>query len=1143
MGSLADNDKLASNRNSLVSALGQGNAGYRGYGVTPGVGGYKAPSLSSFNDIPTLTKALHSQVITVPQYLARSQQIIKQNKPSTLSFLPSALGGAVNKVLIKPAVNTVKAPLDVTSLGAAELTHNNKAITKSTKALTNATLDSYISPLAQTAMMEGANLAAKKIIGNKTLTPTEKNAELQNAVNPAYQKTGFNLNDSSGKTKLKLASLLAQDVATPVLTKGGIGALSKGKSALASALEDARAIPPTPRSALDRLQAPEPVEKPKAMETTTSSPKTVQKSPEVTGTASTPKVLKPLDESGGLPVGDVQKLIEKHNKVVDATGDISGDYAKTQGRTSDIKLDIAKSLKNRTELPSADKQTLQDYRDAKAAGLKPAPLPEHLQAADASITALNRAAQTSDAEKARLSGQPEVAAKIEARNPETYTHRIAQGKGSAVELTARGDRENPLSVGSLSKTTAGSKKQTFLNATDEDGNRTTVAVKGGKITALGDSGKKSIDLGSLNLASNADRLQTELKPTQTKIDSLEREQRILSSTKSRSAAASERLENIKTSLQDAYREHAAITNKYDLNDLDNKTFMGKDGKKYTLGQATQSEITKNAGQKYYVDPELTSHLNYGDSRVALENTRFVEGTKKVLEDKDLAIPEGETAPKGFKPTSNPYFKGYKMDPKLAEVLNDITGKSQDGTHILRSLGKVLRQTIVYLPIKHDFNEAAGFAIDRGLSKWANPLAYVRLGKSLKAGIKEVGTQGPLYRKMLQEGSTLMTADDSQLAKVVSKQVKDLAGDQSRVVAFAKAFGMSPKRAYNALQKVTVWDVQDVLNIARVHERMQGTLFTKPMSFEDALKATERTNFQYKVPSRAALPGVAGRDAAKILKGDATYFGPYTYDKYRIGKNIIKGTLNVKHPVEALRSADQLAATGAIALAVWPLVDKLVQKATGDKNAHVTAPGVAALPELAKQIITHQKTLTSATGSQISVSGPYSLGSQLLNNTDAFNKKPIWDVNASEAQKGKQVSSWLFSQLSPVQKAGAASRNAKTNKVLATALALAGVSTPKNSPVGTRLLSLQYDTLPGVQTQAKAQGKAGNLAGALGTIRAYDAKVLQAAKADLKEQGKPVPNYQTLTAQLKKSGQYYMPKQVTIQNWSKPLKTTAGGFPL
>ena len=897
----------------------------------------------------------------------------------------------------------------------------------------------------------------------------------------------------------------------------------------------------------------------------------------------------------GQVVADTKAMLQKHQAVNKASGNISEDFAKNQGAAKDVKLDTANVLKNRTTISAADKQTLQDFRDSKAAGLKPEPLPTHLQEADANITALNKAAQVNDAAKARLTGDEFKAITIESRNPETYTHRIAQGKGSNLELTARGDRENPLSVSSLSKTTSGSKKQVYHAITDEEGNRRIIAVKnnilkdetGRKITqnklvtAIDEGGKTNEKLGSLNLKSKEDFLNKEVKPYKNQLSKLQKEAKSLSAVRTKEGipqgrvnALSKKVENLRNQnlfgimtrsearalershiqleellkvknfknqsnvgdrllrvndkIDELQNKIDGIAGEYSPDELNDKLFVGKDGKKYSIGQATQSEITKATGQKYYVDPELTSHLNYADSKVALENTRFIENTKKILEDKQLAYKEGETAPKGFETTTNPYFRGYKLQPDLAHQLDDIAGgKKSIAGKAFGGLGRFLRQTIVYLPIKHDFNEGAGYIIDRGLSNWVNPVALVRMGKSLKLATKEVATHGELYRKMLQSGSTLMTADDKELGKVVAKQVQDTLSKPEQIQAMAKSFGMSPVRAYQSVQKITVWDVQDILNIARVNERMRGTMFNKGMSFEDALKATERTNFQYKVPSKVALPGKAGRVVGETLKSDKVYFGAYTYDKFRIAKNILKDTANVSKPREALQAADKLAATVAIAAVLWPLVDKGLQKVTGDKNAHITAPGVASVAELTQKIV-QKKATPSAIAGQISVAAPYTLGSQLLGNRDSFTGKQIHDPNASAADKSKSTFNWLEKQLSPIQKLTTA-KNASVNKGLSTFLSLAGASLPKSSSQTNKLTSLKFDTLPGVQSAAKELAAKGNTQGAIEAIAKYDQEIIKATQAATKADGKPMPTVD----QLKSAGFYYDPNLKTVQSWANP----------
>ena len=1013
----------------------------------------------------------------------------------------------------------------------------------------------------------------------------------------------------------------------------------------------------TPNSNLTPLSAADIAGKGSAKSTPVSAPV----NNEINNTTS-----KGLGESGavapGQAVKDVQAMIDKHNQVTQATSNIQKGLDVNTGIQKDIKLDSASVLKNRAPISNADKQTLQDYRDAKAAGMTPQELPAHLQAEDAHVTALNTASQKADAEVARLSGNLQKAKTIEARNPETYTHRIAQDKGSSIDYLLQGNRNNPMSVGGLSKTTAGSKSRQLMALTDEQGNRKVVSITnttaknplGQKVaqnqvvTHLDNGGKTQAVLGRIQKVSDQKKV-TEFND-KTVMDGLNKlandlgikHERIVSNRGAYAgksitgankiitkAASPERtlLHEIGHQIDEKYKlQEKFVNNPATKKELRNLTdlrtggtatksfskyvrkgeekiatmfeaylhtpdkfkeiapnaykqfdqflksnpetkpiteikpslvlgknvvksgpdripgeFIGKDGTKYKIGQATQSEITKATGQKYYTDPKLTSVINYADSRTALENTRFVESIKKILENKNLAVQEGETAPKGFQSTSNLYFRGYKFDPKVAEVLNDAAFKSKDDLDLLNNTGRVLRQTIVYVPIKHDLNEGAFYAIDRGLSSLVNPAAYARMGISLGQAARDVIKQEGVYKQMLRSGSHMMTADDKQLGKIISKQLKGVTSTDQRIVNFAKGAGTSPVKLYKALQKVTVWGIQDILNVARVRERMMPTALstvgvTKKLSFEQALAKTERYGLQYKVPSRAALPGKVGRSVSNTLRSPKVFFGSYTYDKYRITKNIVKDTANLRHPVQAAQAADKLAAMVFGAAIAWPLVEKGVQNITGDKAAHVTAPGPLAIPQTVIKVAKGQQNPVTAAKGQISLGTPLTAGMDTLSGRNSFTGKLFRDPNAPLATQAKQTGQYLESLLAPVQKA-TASKNATRNKTLSTVLSMTGASLPKNTPEATKLYSLQYDSLPMITAQAKAQAQKGDFKGAAQTIANYDKAVMAAAQADAKSKGVAVPSAEA----LKKANIFYQPKQSTIQSWLKPKKAKAGAY--
>lgn len=901
-------------------------------------------------------------------------------------------------------------------------------------------------------------------------------------------------------------------------------------------------------------------------------------------TITPPKVQKPTvaqsNEAGfaapGQAVSDVKSLVDKHQATTNYGKDLQHAASASEGNKQIILKDATDVLKGREKLSNTDKQTLQDYRDAKAAGLKPKPLPAHLKAEDAQVTELNKAAQAHDAELARLNGQEQKAQKILSRDPSTYTHRVAQNKGGAFDYLLQGDRKSPLSVSRFGKSKPGDKARVYHSVTDEQGNRQVVSIKSGDVTALGE---KSTSLGKLKLQTNEDLLKNELSPFQTKVNNLQKEYDTLSKVKTKGGISQSRFDNLakKAALLEDARNFSGLTkseakslrdatlklqelskvkgpktnvegrlntlnrhltqlnnkvseihNKYNPEELNNKVFVGKDGKNYTVGQATQSEITKTTGQKYYTDPKLNALTNYVESRTGLENARFIESIKTDPRFKDFVSPPDVTAPKGWKTIQGfDQFRGYRFEPKTAETIKDILNNSSSEKDALDKVGRFIRQTIVYFPVKHDLNMAAAYAVDRGLTSLANPLATKRAVSSLYKAMHEVLNQGPLFQRLQKEGFSLPSADNSAFERAFKGELGGLIENKTALNQVAKQIGSTPSRikdTYDKIQHVTVWELQDILNTARVIERMSSGPLKKGMSLEDAVKQTERFNFQYKVPSRVA----GSRSVSRALQSDKVFFGRYRYDQWKILSNVLKDSVNIKHPVQAAQSWDKLAVLALGATLLWPIVNKGVQKLSGDPNAYITAPGPLDIPEKLVDIYKGKRDASSVASNQIYL-GPLQTALDVKNNTDSFTGKKIHDTNSSGVDQLKQTGDFLKNQLAPVQK-GTSLKNTTTNKAVNVGLGLAGATFPKNSPLVNKLNSLAFDTQPNIQTKAKTQAKAGDIQGAKQTINQYNQKVLQTAIAALKDEGRPVPEQSKLVKELTKARIYYNPKDKTIRGW-------------
>lgn len=781
----------------------------------------------------------------------------------------------------------------------------------------------------------------------------------------------------------------------------------------------------------------------------------------------------PLNESGnvrpGEAVKDVKDLIEKHQATTQYSGDISRGGDMVEGVKKQIGSDTVKVAKSMAHLAPEDRKAILDYRDAKEAGLPTKELPSRLSKANDEITSLNKETARVNQERARLEGKPIP----KESSPETYTHREAQGRGGILDQIRNGSKRAVGGGTSFGKRVGSDKGRTFQAITDMDGrNRRVVAVK-------------NESFGKVKHLTGFDDNQKGVK-----------------------------------------------LGKYKYDDKTN-TLTDPKGKTVRLGEATTDEITKASGQKYYVHPQLTSLKNYAESRRALENLKYIESIKNHPDFEKFAAAPTENAPKNWETVHGLFqFMGYKFEPKTAEALRDIVKNSSDEASMADKVGNFLKQTIVYFPLKHNLNQTATYAVDRGFTSLVNPMAYKRGAVSLVKAFQEVTNEGPLFQKLQRAGFSMPSADEHALNNYVKQELRGLSKDDPRIIETAKSFGTSPARLYKAVTHQAVWQYGDILNTARVIERMQPKILSKGASFEDAMKQTEKYSLQYKVPSRIG-PTKLGRSLSRTMQSPKVFFGRYRYDLYKIMGNTIKDTVNPKtlihNPGQNIQAIDKLAAMAFGAATVWPLVDKGLQKLTGSKNANTSAPGALQIPELIDKIRSGKESLTTGVGNQVYPSPAVTIPLELQANRDSFTGKPIYDPNATDKQKASQAVSWLEGQSSFGQKA--AETKGSSNRLLTAALGIAGVNFPKNSSSVSKLDSLQYDSLPSIQAKAKAQAKSGDFAGAQHTIYGqYDQLVLAAAKASYKERGQTPPPNNVLIKNLTKSGTYYAPKAKTIRGW-------------
>lgn len=814
------------------------------------------------------------------------------------------------------------------------------------------------------------------------------------------------------------------------------------------------------------------------------------------------KVKSKMNESGSANIGqagaDIKDIISKQQEKTKLVKDLDTSEAMKNGKISTIEHKLSDVIKNREPVTNAEKKELQNHIDAKLTGQEAKPLSPKLQQHYADIIEFNKAAIKNDAESARAQGREGAAQAIEARDPETYVPRKPVGKGTSYDYFRQGDKRSPSEVNGLSKTRSSMKGRTLVNATDENGVRHTVAVENKSIkdangntvkrinkqvTEFQNGGKTVRSVGSMNLKTNEDRMQKELDPIDRNINNLTKEQKILSATKSRTEAAGSRLSNIEDKLKEAQDDKAAVLHKYDTEEMHGKTFQAKDGHTYTFSQATVDEIQKNTGQRYYVDPHANALMNYFDSAKNLENVRLIDSIKTHPIFKEFSSAPGETAPKGYKSVPElPQLHGYRFAPDVAQGLKNIVKASGNDSELLDTASKFLKQTIVYFPVKHDFNILETYLAGRGLSKMANPLAYHRAASAIGLAIKDVTQHSDFYNTLNEKGFTLVSSNDHALSRAMQPVIRSLFDDDEALNGIARAMGTTKdvlKNGYNKIQNTVVWDVQDIFNIATVRERMMPTLLSKGEDLDTAMAKTQKITLQYKVPTKV-LNSVT---VSKALKSRPIFFGEYMYNRMNILGNNLKDAVKITDPKGAVEAWDRLAATAAIT-ALWiGGVDKGLQKITGDPNAHASAPGTAGLVEDAYKLSKGQNTPIGTAAGMVSVSPLYTVPLEIYHNTNDYGE-PIVNPYSSLKSQGSQILSYLKGQIAPTQKI-ASLNNATGNKVATWVLSLSGASFPKGSPDLNKYYSLAYNEASPTYDQFRSQVQSGNTKIAIQTADQYN----------------------------------------------------------
>ncbi len=600
-----------------------------------------------------------------------------------------------------------------------------------------------------------------------------------------------------------------------------------------------------------------------------------------------------------------------------------------------------------------------------------------------------------------------------------YVHRVVKDKGNWLDRAVAGQKGGTGRGNLLSKSAPQTKGRTMMALEDADGTRRVVSVKGGEVTAW-DAGKAE-KLGEIGTESQ--NIREQVSKINQRVRKLEDERRTLLATPSRVKVTFERRKNITEEIDQLERDRDRIENSIPSGELNDRVFVDDAGKHWKVTQATTKEIEANTGLRYYHDALASALVSNIQITKALRGAEFVESFKNSPEFKDIAFHRGDgNPPDKWKPTELPQLRDYYFEPHTAEVLDWFAEriKGHDPS-AYDQIGNFLRTSIFFNPLIHTPNIAVHWTVEKGLRGYMPD----RWRASYRAGVKAINAvthQNQDFLDALDAGAPLQSQRED-VAKVTQlffdSLTKGLESEEPWATRLAKQVGMAPvdlvKGIYRFSGKAT-WTTNDVAFLQAAYEKVE-----QGMPLKQALTETAKHIPDYRLPTRI----LNSTTIAKVMSNPAlTMFGQYHYGALRSYGEMAKSALGISDVPGRSKAAEvghgweMLATLGLVTFVVYPMIDRALQEATGNKNARLRRAGAATFPWNIQQLAKHEKTPTEVLEATATPAIHTKTGIEVITNHNWRTGREIRDPLADWHTQAQQVGRHLAEAISPV---GAASR--------------------------------------------------------------------------------------------------------------------------
>jgi hypothetical protein len=355
----------------------------------------------------------------------------------------------------------------------------------------------------------------------------------------------------------------------------------------------------------------------------------------------------------------------------------------------------------------------------------------------------------------------------------------------------------------------------------------------------------------------------------------------------------------------------------------------------------------------------------------------------------------------------PQLNDYVFEPRVSEALEDFN-RNWEPTFLTEASNAVIKNMMIN-PLMHMHNEVVHWYLSRGASGFVNPNKIVDLATTFPSAIMEVYNKGPLYKEIMREGGSIMSANvrnNLLMEKAFEKGLKELEKDPN-FKDMAKALGRSPLDLYDGISKASnkaMWSLRDMLYVQLIKEKMKHGA-----SLKEAVRVVERHMPNYRLKYRVGekvIGAKLSRTASKILQNpNWVVFARYKYGMVNSFLNGVKDLAmldpTVKKSKQFKEGMDYAIALSLLLGAIYPVMDSIFQSITDEDSAKVRRAGVTHLFSAIKDVSESKKdffallsglvTFNPITQSMFELAADY----ELYNRRNILNLEDDWDIIASD----------------------------------------------------------------------------------------------------------------------------------------------------